>query len=99
MFGGVKRVSNRISLMTENYVASWKNNNGGFESKETVGGGLYGLRLNWPRTNLDIGGFYFYDAFASDRERNSNFISSYFIPAYFSFTFKFGGRRAIGKIY
>ena len=99
MFGGVKRVSNRLALMTENYLASWKTNDGFTEVKESAGGGLYGLRFIWPRTNLDMAGVYYYENFNDSWGRRDFFFSSYVIPIYFSFTYKFGTRRQVGKIY
>ena len=95
MFGGVKRVSNRVSLMTENYVVTFAENEANFQQKETYVGGLYGLRFIWPRTNLDLAGFYVYDPSAF----NMNLVSSYILPAYVSFTFKIGNRKHIGRVF
>jgi hypothetical protein len=49
VLSGATRVSRRLSLMSENYFIT--SGNGGV-------GGLYGIRLNWPRTTFGIGSFY-----------------------------------------
>lgn len=95
MFGGVKRVSNRLSLMTENYVVNFAENEATFEEKETYVGGLYGLRFIWPRTNLDLAGFYVYNPSSF----NMNLVSSYILPAYVSFTCKLGTRKHVGRAF
>ena len=93
MLGGVKRVSNLVSLMAENYIVSVPADESNFQPSKTMAGGLYGLRFIWPRTNLDLAAFYFYDS--------SEFIqpltSSYILPAYVSFTFKLGNRKQVGR--
>ena len=95
MFGGVKRLSNRVSLMTENYVVTIPANEATFQEKQTYMGGLYGMRFIWPRTNLDLAGFYVYDSSAMFQQLTT----SYILPAYVSFTFKLGNRKQIGKVY
>ncbi|KAA9340303.1 hypothetical protein [Adhaeribacter soli] len=89
MLGGVKRMSNRLAFMSENYILS-------VPGDRTYGFGLYGLRFIWPRTNLDLGGFY--AAYSGNRHDSGQIVSSYFIPIYYSFTFKLGNRKGIGKL-
>lgn len=95
MFGGVKRLSNRVSLMSENYLVTVPENEAIFQEKRTYVAGLYGLRFIWPRTNLDLAGFYFYDSNAMIQP----LFTTWIIPAYASFTFKIGNRKQIGKVY
>ena len=100
--GGQKRISRRISLISENYLIA--DNQAGM-------GGLYGLKFNWRRTNLGVAGGYI-GRFAHDEQQAtngyynpstgqyvptyqnvhvaSNFSSSYIIPVYVDFTFRFG---------
>ncbi|WP_460613445.1 hypothetical protein [Hymenobacter seoulensis] len=49
VLSGTTRVSKKLSLMSENYLIT--SGDGGV-------GGLYGIRLNWPRTTFGIGSFY-----------------------------------------
>ncbi|UOR04990.1 hypothetical protein MUN82_18890 [Hymenobacter aerilatus] len=49
LLGGAKRITNRVSLVSENYL--FVQGTGGV-------GGLYGIRLGWPRTTLNVGSFY-----------------------------------------
>lgn len=100
MFGGVKRVSNRISLMSENYLASWTEGQTPSEFKTSAGGGLYGVRFIWPRTSLDLAGAYLFENESNPfGPPSKTFFSSYILPMYFSFTMKFGTRRLVGKVY
>lgn len=73
--GGQKRVSRRVSLISENYLIA--NSNSGM-------GGLYGVKINWRRTSLGLGAVYVlpYD--------QGELFSSYVIPIYYDFTFRFG---------
>ena len=73
--GGQKRVSRRISLISENYFIA--NGDSGV-------GGLYGLKVNWRRTSLGLAAAYvlpYHGDYA---------FSSYVIPLYYDFTFRFG---------
>jgi len=79
LVGGQRRISRRVSLMTENYLIA--NSNSGM-------GGLYGIKLNWRRTNLGIAGAYVLPYSVSPGD--PQFLSSYIIPVYFDFTFRFG---------
>ena len=98
--GGQKRLSRRISLVSENFIIA---------KSEAGMGGLYGLKFNWRRTNLGVAGAYF-GRFAHDEQQPSGynpntgqysnttqtvhvaseFRSSYIIPLYVDFTFRFG---------
>lgn len=99
--GGQKRVSRRISLISENYII--------LDSKAGMGG-LYGVKVNWRRTSLGLGAAYFYtfpyeetqtstyydyntgQTYTSTyrAQRGGDAISTYIIPAYIDFTFRFG---------
>ncbi len=76
--GGQRRMSRRVSLITENYIIA--NSNSGL-------GGLYGAKINWQRTSLGLGAVYFlpFDG--------SYAFSTYVIPAYIDFTFRFGNSK------
>ena len=97
--GGQKRVSRRISLISENYIV--------LDSKAGMGG-LYGIKVNWRRTSLGLGAAY---AYAFPYEETSTYTyyngsqyvtgtqtyrngggggSTYIIPVYIDFTFRFG---------
>ncbi|GAB3293100.1 hypothetical protein ACFQT0_06160 [Hymenobacter humi] len=98
-FGAQKRVSRRVSLISENYIVA--------DSRAGMGG-LYGIKINWRRTSLGLGAAYGY-AFAHDqtetytyydgsqyvtstrtyRQGGSGF-STYIVPVYYDFTFRFG---------
>ncbi|MCI1188013.1 hypothetical protein MON38_11330 [Hymenobacter sp. DH14] len=99
--GGQRRVSRRISLLSENYIVA--DANAGM-------GGLYGLKINWRRTSLGLGAVYYYE-FGHDEQRANYYynpnngqytttyqtvrvpgqgFSSYVIPLYIDFTFRFG---------
>ncbi|TGE09661.1 hypothetical protein [Hymenobacter fodinae] len=71
---GATRVSRRISLMSENYLIT--SGTGGLA-------GLYGIRLNWPRTTLGIGSFY-----VAPFEGEGAF--GYIYPVYLDLSFRFG---------
>ncbi|GAA3981452.1 hypothetical protein [Hymenobacter antarcticus] len=97
--GGQKRVSRRVSLVSENYII--------LDSKAGMGG-LYGIKINWQRTSLGLGAAYAYvfpyeetDTYTyfngsqnvtvtqTNRQGGQGF-STYIIPAYIDFTFRFG---------
>ncbi|MDQ2793005.1 MAG: hypothetical protein M3Y12_03220 [Bacteroidota bacterium] len=99
--GGQKRVSRRISLVSENYII--------LDSKAGMGG-LYGVKINWRRTSLGLGAAYLYtfpyeetqtstyydyntgQTYTSTyrNQRGGDAISTYIIPVYIDFTFRFG---------
>ncbi|WP_125921710.1 hypothetical protein [Hymenobacter lapidarius] len=98
-FGGQKRVSRRVSLISENYIIA--------DSKAGMGG-LYGIKINWRRTSLGLGAAYV-ATFPHDRTKSyteydgsqyvtttrtyrqgGEFVTSYIIPLYYDFTFRFG---------
>ncbi|QJX46477.1 hypothetical protein HMJ29_05815 [Hymenobacter taeanensis] len=74
VISGATRVSKRISLMSENYLIT--SGSGGLA-------GLYGMRLNWPRTTLGIGSFYV-APFEGDG------VFGYIYPAYIDLSLRFG---------
>jgi hypothetical protein len=74
VISGATRVSKRISLMSENYLIT--SGSGGLA-------GLYGIRLNWPRTTFGIGSFY-----VAPFEGNGVF--GYMYPVYLDLAFRFG---------
>ncbi|MBT9391978.1 hypothetical protein KLP40_02275 [Hymenobacter sp. NST-14] len=73
--GGQKRISRRVSLITENYIIA---------NREAGMGGLYGAKINWKRTSLGLAALYVipYDGDYA--------FSTYVIPAFIDFTFRFG---------
>jgi hypothetical protein len=99
--GGQKRISRRISLLSENYIVA--------DSKAGMGG-LYGVKFNWRRTSLGVAAAYVYlfahDEQSFDYSYNPNtgtyttrpttqrvggeFGTSYIIPVYLDFAFRFG---------
>lgn len=99
LIGGQKRVSRRISLISENYILA---------DSQAGMGGLYGIKINWRRTSLGLGAAYAY-TFPHDqtetytyyngtqfvtttqtyRQGGSGF-STYILPVYYDFTFRFG---------
>ncbi|GAA4360892.1 hypothetical protein GCM10023185_27670 [Hymenobacter saemangeumensis] len=88
MLGGQTRVSRRVSLLTENYIVA---------DAEAGMGGFYGMKLSWRRTSLGLGALYFYSfPYTEDYgsgfrvERPGRFFSTYLIPVYIDFTFRFG---------
>ena len=74
--GGQKRVGRRVSLVSENYVIA---------DSEAGMFGLYGIKINWSRTSLGLGAAYLY-SFNS----LSDSVSTYIVPVYYDFTFRFG---------
>jgi hypothetical protein len=79
LLGGQRRISRRVSLLTENYIIA-NSDAGAF--------GLYGLKLNWRRTNMGIAAGYF---LPFDGGRNADAIyTSYIVPVYLDFSFRFG---------
>lgn len=98
--GGQKRVSRKISLISENYIVA--NSRGGL-------GGLYGIKINWRRTSLGLGAAYAY-IFGYDKTNTYTYYdnngvpttttqtqyvdggggSTYIVPVYCDFTFRFG---------
>jgi len=99
--GGQKRISRRISLVSENYII--------LDSRAGMGG-LYGVKINWRRTNLGLGAAYvyafpyertetysYYDYYTNQTITNTqteryggNVISTYIFPVYIDFTYRFG---------
>ena len=80
LLGGQRRVSRRVSLITENY----------FIANSDAGAGvLYGIKLNWRRTNLGIAGGYVL-AYNASSYNETRFYSSYIVPVYVDFSFRFG---------
>ncbi|WP_426493521.1 hypothetical protein [Hymenobacter sp. 102] len=72
--GGQTRISRRVSLISENY----------FTTDADAGVfGLYGAKINWRRTSLGLAGIY-----ALPYEGQG--FSSYIIPLYIDFTYRFG---------
>lgn len=74
--GGQKRVSRRISLISENYLIA---------DSEAGMGGLYGIKINWRRTSLGLAAAYVLPYSADDTG-----FTTYIIPFYIDFTFRFG---------
>jgi hypothetical protein len=87
LLGGQRRVSRKVSLITENYLIA--NSNGGIF-------GLYGLKLNWRRTNLGLAAGYF--ALFGGQNYDQHVFTSYVVPVYIDFSFRFGKPyRAAGR--
>lgn len=79
LLGGQRRISRKVSLLTENYLIA---------NADAGAFGLYGLKLNWRRTNLGIAAGYF---LPFDRGRNDQTLyTSYIVPVYLDFSFRFG---------
>jgi opacity protein-like surface antigen len=79
LLGGQRRISRKVSLLTENYIIA---------NSEAGAFGLYGLKLNWRRTNLGIAAGY---VLPFDRGRNDQVLyTSYIVPVYLDFSFRFG---------
>lgn len=74
-FGGQTRVSRRLSLLSENYLV----NRAGM-------GGLYGVKINWPRTSFGIAAAYTLSFSAANDVVGGPGI----IPVYYDFTYRFG---------
>ena len=85
--GGQKRVSRRVSLISENYVV--------LNSRAGIGG-LYGAKINWRRTSLGLGALYAYSFGYEEKYSGQTFyyggsgFTTYILPAYIDFTFRFG---------
>ena len=85
--GGQTRVSRRISLISENYIIA---------DSQAGMAGLYGLKFNWRRTSLGVAGGYLYlfnrepDPYSYNSLNQQNFYTSYIVPVYVDFTFRFG---------
>ena len=74
--GGQKRISRRVSLISENYVLAI--DGGGML-------GLYGAKINWRRTSLGLGALY-----GLPFQESEYAFTTYVIPVYIDFTFRFG---------
>jgi hypothetical protein len=93
--GGQKRVSRRVSLISENYIVA--------DARAGMGG-LYGIKINWRRTSLGLGAAYVYTFPYDETEtyfngnqnvsqtyrRGGEGFTTYVIPVYYDFTFRFG---------
>ena len=85
--GGQTRVSRRISLLSENYIIA---------DSQAGMGGLYGLKFNWRRTSLGVAGGYLYvfnrkpDPYSYNSSPQQSFYTSYVVPVYVDFSFRFG---------
>lgn len=79
LIGGQRRVSRKVSLITENYLIA--NSDGGAF-------GLYGLKLNWRRTSFGMAAGYF--MLFGDQVYDQRVFSSYIVPVYLDFSFRFG---------
>ncbi len=79
LLGGQRRVSRKVSLLTENYLVA--TSDGGIF-------GLYGLKLNWRRTNLGLAAGYF--ALFGNHSYDQHVFTSYIVPVYMDFSFRFG---------
>ncbi len=88
LLGGQTRVSRRVSLISENYIVA---------DSEAGMGGLYGLKINWRRTSLGLGALYAIEYqqepdyyYGSGGSGGPTGFSTYIIPVYYDFTFRFG---------
>jgi hypothetical protein len=98
MLGGVKRVSDRIGLMTENYFVPIRETDRFGQRPETLAFGLYGLRLIWPKANLDLGAGYAVVPQSQAGWDGQRFYSTYVLPIFYSYSIRFGNRKHIGKV-
>lgn len=74
-FGGQTRVARRLSLLSENYMIN------------RVGmSGLYGFKINWPRTSFGVAAAYAVSFTAANDTGGGTGI----IPVYYDFTYRFG---------
>ncbi|UYZ62562.1 hypothetical protein [Hymenobacter weizhouensis] len=73
--GGQTRVSRRVSLLSENYLIA---------DREAGVFGLYGAKINWRRTSLGLAAAYVLPY------EGDGAVSTYIIPVYIDFTFRFG---------
>ena len=74
-FGGQTRVSRRLSLLSENYLIN-----------EVGMGGLYGVKINWPRISFGVAAAYRLNFSAANDVGSGTGI----IPVYYDFTYRFG---------
>ena len=98
--GGQKRVSRRISLVSENYIVP---------DAQAGLGGLYGIKINWRRTSLGLAAAYAYEfpyeetysyqvqnpngtlsTVTQTQRRGGEGGLTYIIPVYIDLTFRFG---------
>lgn len=77
--GGQKRVSRRVSLVSENYIVA---------DSQAGAFGLYGTKINWPRASLGLGAAYIYDF--GYNSTSASLETTYIVPVYADFTFRFG---------
>ena len=70
--GGQTRVSRRISLISENYII--------VDSRAGMGG-LYGIKVNWPRTSLGLGAAYFYTFPYDDTSTHTYYNGSQYVTS------------------
>lgn len=91
--GGQTRVSRRLALLTENYIVA---------DRRAGMAGFYGAKINWTRTSLGLGAYYVYSFPYTETVSNGpgmpattyryggDFYSSYLLPLYYDFTYRFG---------
>ena len=98
--GGQKRLSRRVSLVSENYLIA---------ESEAGMFGLYGIKINWRRTSLGLGAAYVYTFGYEETSSYTSYPgtgppvtvtqknkvpasggSTYILPVYYDFTFRFG---------
>lgn len=77
LVGGTTRIAKRVSLTSENYVVT-----GGYGFV----GGLYGVRVHWPRTTLNVASGYLKPA-------GEELVFGYLYPVYLDVSFRFGRAR------
>ncbi|MGI4869942.1 MAG: hypothetical protein ACRYFX_02055 [Janthinobacterium lividum] len=80
LLGGQRRVSRKISLISENYIIA---------DHEAGMGGLYGLKFNWRQTSFGYAAGYAV-AFGSVASGESRVACTYVYPVYLDFSFRFG---------
>lgn len=82
---GQRRVSRRVSLMTENYIVA---------AHSPVYFGLYGVKFNWPRLSLGVAsGYVGYSDNENQGSYSSNdsfFFFGYVYPLFVDLSFRFG---------
>jgi len=87
LLGGQTRVSRRISLVSENYIIA---------DSEAGMAGLYGIKINWRRTSLGLGALYAIEYNNQDyytgglNTGGPSGFTTYILPVYYDFTFRFG---------
>jgi len=79
LLSGQRRITRRVSLLSENYIIA--DANAGMA-------GLYGMKLGWRRTSLSLGAFYAYSFGYTGSDPNP--ITTYILPVYIDFAFRFG---------